>query len=125
MESENVNENEGLLPAVVAIAVFGFALFVTDFFVASGITYVLCLVWTHPKIKEVGYNRIGTRVLVLEATTLFLITISFFPVSNFFQTLLNVSVMIVTGLIRIIVLDARAQQSSGLFLSNKPSNPQI
>ena len=110
MESK-INESEGLLSTVVSVAMFGLALFFTDILMATGIIYILCLVWTHPKIKKVGYDKLGSKILVLEAIVLLLLIIHFLLI-NLPYTLLSVLILSITGLITIITLDARAQQSS-------------
>ncbi len=123
MNSE-INENEGLLPAVVIVAVFGLALFTIGFLKASVAVFLLYLFWSvyaTRKMELTVFKKLELKTLVLDIiTTSIVITslaaTSFLSVSNFILALLGVLILTTTGLSTIIILDTRGQPASD-FLS--------
>ena len=131
MEAENVNGDEGLFPVVAITVAFGIALFVAkSFFIASGVMFLLYLVWKIYATKQIKwsiYKKIAVKTLVLEIVGLNSILICpFLEVSESFQILFGILILIATGIATITIIDARVQQSSGSFytLSKQSNNLQ-
>ena len=123
MESK-INENEGLLPAVIILAVFGLALFVEGFLKASVAVFILYLFWSiyaTRKMEWAVFKKVKSKTLVLDLITMSfviasLFTTSFPSTSSFIPALSGALILTTTGLATIIILDARGQTTSDFFI---------
>ena len=129
MESK-INENEGLLPAIVTMIVFGLIFFNINplpenfnekFFSASAILFVMSLLYNVRYIRFIKESTIKNSsvkfsILMYSALVVFLIAIG--TTNTFHMLIEGILLLIIAGLIAIVTIDTRDQQISDFFIAS-------
>jgi len=114
-----INENEGLLQAIVAVIVFGLIFFNINplpenfnenFFSASTVLFVMSLLWNVRYIrftKGLTIKNPGVKFSILMYSAFVVLLIAMGATNTFHMLIEGILLLIIAGLITIVTIDAR------------------